>query len=364
MTLAGRWLTIFFSSSLFVSNVGFAQREIKTREDLKLKGDVRLYYYEDYQVKVENGQIVRNDKLFDRIFRGVNYDYYVFDRKGRVIVERSNYHPIDGSHGIENRYRYNWKGKITRMELYSSTGKLLQVRAYHYNIKGDWVRGYFKELSDTSTGSIIITYDSRGRRVSDLYTQGNSSEIKSYTYDEKGNKIMEVSSFTWRKKADTIQYTYDSMGRLTGEFTGHNKSPKNIYEYDESGKMVLEINFFQGEDRHLKTQYYYNSDGSMREKKVTSYSHSNFSICNYMYDSRINVIAETCFDTLGKQRHSYCYQYDDANHLLEKDFLEPTGEETKRIYKNEYDSHGNCIYSITYDEDIPLSVYKCHIEYR
>lgn len=126
---------------------------------------------------------------------------YVYDARGNLITE-INEHPYYGDGGrFVTNYTYDEKGVLTRkMETHEGAGST--VTEYEYDGAGRLLR----EVSDSS--------------------------VRTYTYDEDGNRVKEVYAPT-EGDGYVIEYAYDAYGNLI----------RRVYTGDDGGSETIECDY-------------------------------------------------------------------------------------------------------------------------
>ncbi len=205
------------------------------------------------------GNVIReSDGLVGSEKRGTDYTY---DHLGRMIAEAD---------ALGNAMLYTYdkagnlisktdKNQVTTTYTYDGTGNLLteendkdsSLIFYHYDFLGR------KTKAQDTTGEYLFSYDS----FSQLIQIRNPLEItQKYAYDKLGR----VTSYLEEQsgiKNQSLQYEYDSSGRLTNLYT----DIANInYAYDADGKLISEVNSTTNE----LTQYSHDMLSNPTEKNI------------------------------------------------------------------------------------------------
>lgn len=134
-----------------------------------------------------NGKVVSN---YDYKSMIVSVSFY----NGDGIFERKNHYKIDdnGNH-LED---YNWDGE------------LMSKSRYEYDDSRKKVKEYSESWDMDTTNSVIVyEYDKQDnevmRTITDLYTNSVSRVKTEYTYDNYGNWIKQVTTWSWSDSRKT-----------------------------------------------------------------------------------------------------------------------------------------------------------------
>jgi RHS repeat-associated protein len=143
-----------------------------------------------------------------------DYDtYYTYDNNGRVTHEQ---------YGDSHQYF-----------TYDTHGNVLVNATLKEDYEGTAPSSYDSSL--TCFDTLVYTYDSNGRVLTETYSSGESY---TYTYDTAGNVTQET--YTKIENNDPVStvttYTYDSLGNLLTTTTGNDSS---TYTYDAAGRTLL-----------------------------------------------------------------------------------------------------------------------------
>ena len=143
-----------------------------------------------------------------------DYDtYYTYDNNGRVTHEQ---------YGDSHQYF-----------TYDTHGNVLVNATLKEDYEGTAPSAYDSTL--TCFDTIVYTYDSSGRVLTETYSYGESH---AYVYDTAGNVTQETYTKTENNEPVTTvtAYTYDSLGNLLTTSTGNDTSS---YTYDAAGRTLL-----------------------------------------------------------------------------------------------------------------------------
>ncbi|MFJ1427832.1 hypothetical protein ACILD6_04405 [Capnocytophaga canimorsus] len=223
---------------------------------------------------------------------------------------------FDSFNLIDGLCVYNEKGDIIEINRYNSDGSLNWKGVYKYDNKGNKIEenGYNSDGSFVS--KMIYKYDDKDNLIEENWSDssGNIYDGPTYKYDDKGNQI------------EKNHYHSD------GSFEG-----KQIYKYDDKGNQI-ELNN-------------YNYDGDFVGKITCKYD-----------DKGNKVEAEMHNDWNGFIR--LIFKYDDKNNVVEMNMYDSKeGSEDKITFKYEFDTKGNWVKLINYENDKPELIIEREIEY-
>ena len=297
------------------------------------------------------------------------YDYYSgnikasTDRNGQSFI-----YAYDGLNNLTSKSLSD--GTNAETTVYGATGQPVSKQNsntavnYVYNEKGLLI-----SETDTASGTIkSFTYDSNGNRLTFSLTRNGQTEmsqsyaydklnrlisvsengavIAAYSYDNKGNRIQNVSG------GNTTNYTYNIANLLTSQATGDKLSEQYTYYLNGNQKTKT--------SNGILTTYEYDGMNRLSKENDTEYSFDDFGNRKSM--------------TSGNTTTNYTY---DLNNRLTKS-IEKTGDETKTTSMF-YDKNGNQVskavmtnkpfgenvtgdYTVSQnsDENIALYEYNCY----
>ncbi len=229
-----------------------------------------------------------NDTLLDPD----DYKYaYVYDTRGRIILvkevktnnQTTYQYDANGNliqtttpNGLITKYTYD---KVNRAKT------IINPYDYSSNVEYD-AQGNPKGIVDPNSNASSVAYDGADRIVQETNPGGQATN---YSYDDNNNL----------KKTDengkTLQYNYDSTGKLTSETNNQLGSDKTIqYQYDNAGNLTV-INNQTGET----VNHTYSATGEVtkvtigaqttiytrnKNNQVTKIEKSNGDITEYSYN--------------------------------------------------------------------------------
>lgn len=208
-------------------------------------------------------------------------DIYVreYNRKGNLIVESS----YDSEERLERKkvYEYYENGNENEASLYDGGGNLLSRRAYKYDNKGNRIEENLYESSGILELKLLSTYDDHGDILqTDYYnSDGKRFSVKTYEYDQEGNRTKEVTRSTLEDDVDYEKvdvYAYDDDGNMVEEAMyglEEHLLLRWVYEYDERGSKVKETCYRGDSVDDIDYRYIYtrNARGDVREYVYYTY---------------------------------------------------------------------------------------------
>lgn len=253
-------------------------------------------------IEEDNEEILRNLRT---------YTYYN-DSRVKTINDYRGF--LDGSNGYINKtYEYDVFDRVTEMEYKDSSNlnEVLEKHTYSYDknsniLSEEYINNYPSSQSDRINETRVYTYDSLNRlktsRVtnntdntakntsytydkvgnitqviegnvttnnsyngfnqlsqSKVYTNGQFTEQKNYTYDANGNQISEKTMINPPTVTKTVQKEYDTNNqftKVTYRNGGDNGTITHVQEnkYNSSGKRISRI------DDGTETRFFYQGD--------------------------------------------------------------------------------------------------------
>lgn len=259
----------------------------------------------------------------------------------------------------------------------------------------------------------VYTHDASGRLTEYASTMGFGNGRYTFTYDEDGNLLEEVTyldevdgpnqketmrnSYRWDIEGNLVSYTqswdgteanhyeyiygmngkmttmlsrnskgvtttrdrvYDSRGNIIREtiYTGSRSSGETqyIYTYDAENRLTSETTYTDGKKTHEELRTYH-PDGSMVMRMYQSTRHTEHYL--FFYDEQGNLQEEAYYRD-GAQINSTIYAYDEHGQMVRKIFY--VGDEQKECYNYAYDDAGRQVmeeYLAQDAEYVTLSTY-------
>lgn len=209
-------------------------------------------------------------------------------------IEESNSKAIIRANIIEDyiqeyhtKTSYNSKGKITKIEHYSTNGDLAFTENYTYNDDGKII--VIEGINPDETLSIIKDYEYNSQGYKEI-TSENEIIVKEIEYivDDQNNVISEK------------ELVYNQGNQLTERF--HTYKDKKLVQ----SKVVY------GKDGHF-ISYKYDAKGLAIEEVLTDLKNKPISKKRRKYDENNNIVEENLYDSNGrlKTNNRILYQFDE-----------------------------------------------------
>ena len=231
------------------------------------------------------------------------YEYDLLDRLTRVI-DRNGYATVyeydaNGNrtavryaNGYTTTYDYDLLNRLIKQETVDIDGDI--VVQYIYTLGAAGERKSVTELNR----SVEYTYDSLYRLTSETITEGETTTIYTYSYDNVSNRILKTEN------GEETAYVYNALNQLVSD-------SETSYEYDLNGNLVRVIGSahsalyeYNAENKLIKAtvqngslvteeSYTYDYQGN-RTSKTTHKSNGEFEYTKYLNDNSnlTNVLCE------------------------------------------------------------------------
>jgi RHS repeat-associated protein len=212
----------------------------------------RLIRYQDL-----NGKVVQysyNDlDLVTSITSDDQVVQYTYDDKGRVIRIEDSLNGIflqsynqrgqlaerQLPNGFRQKYTYNAKGQLIKLESFDANGQLVFSQEYTRNANSQ-----VTQIRENNGRVINYTYDRSFRLIREEIIDPNEGVRQiSYTYDAAGNRLKRVDSHN--NVVITTDYTYDNLDRLITEskqelINDNFLWTTTYYTYDANGRLIAQ----------------------------------------------------------------------------------------------------------------------------
>ncbi len=232
-----------------------------------IRGKVKSYTFQEYDVIIKNNQIEKGQLLEDCIYKSI------FDDKGNNI--KLTYYDIEGNILEERLFTYNEKNNIIS-EINYSNNKINTVEIYEYDSCGNLSkRTYYREYRNPISKYI---YEYKNQIVLEhCYLNDKYDYFWFYKYDTKGNQI--ESKITAEK--ETI--LYDNTCVKKGDCFY-----KRTYKYDDYGNVIEMTDY--NTDNSICYQVFckYNELGDVIKTKTVKNQEEELILFEYEFDSRNN----------------------------------------------------------------------------
>lgn len=293
------------------------------------------------------------------------YFYPLVDSSDKKIVTSATYDSASGDYKGGNY-------------LTSSTDALGNTTTYNYNTD----RGTLTSTTDAKNNSLGYVYDSNNRVTLIRKSDSNGSTdcisyqyandrldkitafndlVYDFTYDDFGNTTRtrvgngtdfytlssnsydsygRLSRMTYGN-GQYVDYSYDSLDRITEKKYNGNSSRKATYKYNSKGQLSLFTDFFANEI----TKYTYDLSGRLVKTGVSTYSagvdteHVKSTV-SYRYDDKTNYLTGITHisDALGTSKLDYTYGNIASGQMPDQIYGVKWNDVTKKTYA--YDGFG------------------------
>ncbi|EMS70409.1 RHS repeat-associated core domain-containing protein [Ruminiclostridium cellobioparum] len=282
------------------------------------------------------GKLVKSEQTPDKTsYYSASYAY---DYVGNVVSQTD-------AKGNTTKYSYDDLGRVV-----SKTDALNNETRYTYTSFSQ-----VETIEEPGGRTTKYIYDSIGRIVEERVFDQSAADsyvYKKYTYDENNN-VTSISQGKVDKDTDTLaafmEYAYNSMDRITDEYSKIDSAKKSHirYSYDNKGNKTGITQYInESGSSAIGFVYEYNfADKVTREEGIMSDvispvqigNHGNF-IRKFSYDYEGNVLSQELYNGAGFEKITY--GYDHRNRLITK--IEPfTKEGAVRTTSYSYDKRGN-----------------------
>jgi YD repeat-containing protein len=197
----------------------------------------------------------------------------------------------------------------------------------------------FRGSFDGPQTTVAFHYDAAGRldRETDSAYNAEILTVRTFRYDETGNRIEETIEGRGDRPSWLEHWEYDQHGRLvaaTENIDPKSHKPKQTrqLEYDAQGRLELERVARNGDN--IRIQYRYDERGLLIEKRSHWLEDSDRKdeVITYRYDDRKRLLSETQDQTICS------YNYDAADNLQSKEctVADPLGGKSTVLYRVDY----------------------------
>ena len=227
--------------------------------------------------------------------KAILYEQLKYDKNGNEI-EKIETH--------EYNYLENDVGK--QLTKYDSANNIIESNYIGYG-GTHWVAEYGKY------GMIKCTY----------YDRNNIPTYSNLKYDDKGNRIEQISYSSDNEIILKWVGRYDKDNNIIEEisYDGNNKiSEKYLFEYNSCKQILRYIHLF-------------------RTPKIQNYDKT---VASYYYDSKCNIIRIDVYDSTYKTGSRKEFEYDEFNNNIKQTEFSNDGKVYKETYCN-FDKNGNII---------------------
>ena len=189
------------------------------------------------------------------------------------------------------------------------------VSVDYYNSDGNLVESYLWNDNEVLSHSIITyTSDNNIQKKEEIDSDGSSSSVESYFYDNAGNlQSKTLNEFSEGRLSKST--TYSSDGKVTGY---------SVSEYNEDD-LLIKINRYDNNDKLC--EYY-----------------------TYEYNDKGQAIKYSAFDSNNQLIRYTLFEFDDKG-LIQREEYYDGKDSLENYYIFTYDYNGNMISSANYDAD-------------
>lgn len=279
---------------------------------------------------------------------------YNYNSSGKVTEKQCLKEPCPGIFEgkyfntiVTEKYDYDENGNITEERYYDQGGGLLIKITRKFDSPGNIT----EELLYESAAIFMKTlkkYDTAGNILEETKYKGKDFENRTWTYDAKGREIEQTHYYS--TNTDTFRCTSkrDEYGNTIEYRTNAEYSPVyyTYYTYDTNGK-VLEVAYSGGSD-YEKHTYKYDTSGRVIFREIYNQN-------AWLTSSRTNIE----YDAAGSRTeitttdNSYyaksIMKYNSNDQVTENASYNREGAMISKIL-NSYDTYGNPLETIKYDE--------------
>ncbi|MFJ1365788.1 RHS repeat domain-containing protein [Capnocytophaga canimorsus] len=264
---------------------------------------------------------------------------------------------------------YNEQGNKIEENNYDAYGKLYNKSTYIYD---DNARLIEKNWLSSQNGNLILIdkhryeYDKNGNKTkyNSYDSNGNNYGTIVYNHDSNGNKIEEIRYNSDGSIGRKLTYQYNQKQHLTEEIRyvpKENLSLKIIYKYDNQGHLIEAFFYSSRGKLENKQTHKYDKKGNLTQTNTYDSSGNLYARQTFKYDNKENKIEENKFGKDSKYDKKSIFKYNTKGDLTEKIHISKEGFYSKWTYK--YDSHGNWIEEIFYDDNLFVAMTKREIAY-
>jgi RHS repeat-associated protein len=221
-------------------------------------------------------------------------------------------------HDVITKYIYDYQGRQLAEEKYSKNGDLCTQISHKYT-------AFHKVSTSNAEGQINrCEYDAAGR-LSKTIMEGSDGQIQStYLYDSLGRR-----SHCYQASGTVEAWEYDILGNVIEERiedADGSLSQLKQYSYDERGNRIAVTEYIDGEIAVTQTDY--NFDNKI-QRIVDPLGHETHITYDYNYKNLLGqyVLRKTKTDPLGKQEvDTYDAQGNIVHTVIYDLFLQPLSE--------------------------------------
>jgi YD repeat-containing protein len=225
-----------------------------------------------------------------------------------------------GSDGIEEQltvYEYDEKGFLTREVLLDGEGEILEEKTFEPDSQLR-IQKALQHYADGSHDVTTYTRDENGRLIKELTVddEGEQESLIEYSYQEN-HLVREVSfgeadELLWEKS-----YHYsegDMLIEMIHKDHTEGLETRKTYEHDEHGHLREMLTYI---DDELTERFLFESDKEGRPLQIIEENKGKKNKIEMGYDNRGNMVSQTEYNLQGEMINCVSRQYDKEGNLQE-----------------------------------------------
>ena len=273
------------------------QGDVVQEDAYSRSGQHESTQYFDYRYD-EAGRVLQKSEICSEhlsVNNSYEYsEYFTYDPRGLVTVKvtEANFPAqMDNSYRATASWRYNEKGDPVEMReetvgTNSDRSDSVEKKVWTYDSEGRLLQStdtltFHNDPGRNMTTTVTNTYDRRGRLVQTETerrfpedSRRNSTATEQWEYNWEGKLAKEVSRLSYEEESmeryggytKTINYTYDLLGRQTGEevvWEGpvENTRQEKTYTYGDDGMVDTATTEYTSQGKRSTNIAYYNENG-------------------------------------------------------------------------------------------------------
>ena len=221
-------------------------------------GPTKRYYWDGPKLIKE----VQENDAFEVLYSVI----YTYDASDNEIKAETKNGPADNSYLPGEIMESAWDAdKLIKLTRKNEKGSIESERTYTYDSKGMRIKEVYSDKHNTSTKTFV--YDSKGNKIkeTDLDKDGNPSYIWEREYDKAGNmlKVTSTEYYQGKQQSQGVSImTYDTHGGRTSYIHTENGKTTNDswkHTYDNKGNRIQTVRIKEGkvvDVEVLKLLYY------------------------------------------------------------------------------------------------------------